>query len=191
MREDTAVRALASYIAGIGAVAALTVQSGRAEVAPANALQPAFWAQHDEIDYLDNLPRKYSCDELYYKYRDVLLRLGARPGMKIYTYGCTGSKGAESDRVHVDLTYEIPQLAPPTVSAGSTLMARPETVAIGPGDPKALTQSDCVLLKDMRQTVLSSISQKIEATNAPCGGQHPGSNRFALRIQTAIAAKTG
>jgi hypothetical protein len=36
--------------------------------------QQAYWAQHQEVDYLDNLPHIDACDALYYKYRDVLLR---------------------------------------------------------------------------------------------------------------------
>lgn len=150
------------------------------------APQRAYWATHDEIDYLDNLSRTYSCDEIYYKYRDALLRLGARPDMKIYTYGCSGSKGAAADRPHVDLTYTVPEPLSPQFDSNSTLRARLETVEISAGNPKVLSEKDCTLMDDMRQTVLSSFSKDIEVRGSNRGQSRRPSKPYTLFVQTMI-----
>jgi hypothetical protein len=179
------VQMLVPYIAGSVAIVMLTIGTGASQ-ASTPPPQRAYWAPHDEIDYLDNLPRTYSCDELYYKYRAVLLRLGARPDMTIYTYGCSGSKGAAADRPHVDLTYTIAEPIPPQFNSNSTLRARPETVEIGAGNPKVLSQSDCTLMDDMRQTVLSSFSKDIEVRGSRCGQGRRRSEPYRLFVQTMI-----
>lgn len=176
---------LVPYIAGSVAIVMLATGNGAAR-ASTPAPQRAYWAPHDEIDYLDNLPRTYSCDELYYKYRAVLLRLGARPDMTIYTYGCTGSKGAAANRPHVDLTYTIPQPVPSQLNSNSMLRARLETVEIGVGNPKVLSESDCTLMDDMRQTVLSSFSKDIEVRGSRCGQRGGRSKPYTLLVQTMI-----
>jgi hypothetical protein len=153
----------------------------------AAATQPAYWAQHDEIDYLDDLPRLYGCDELYYKYRDVLLQLGARPGMKIYAYGCVhGRSAAGNVRPHIDLTYEVPKALPPTVSTKSALLAKLETVHLGPGHPKSLDTRDCILVKDMRDTVLASFSSYIHSDNPDCSPTHSAHQQYNLTVQALI-----
>jgi hypothetical protein len=151
------------------------------------ATQLAFWAQHDEIDYLDNLPRPYSCDELYYKYRDVLLRLGARPGMKIYAYGCVhGDRVASKVRPHVDLTYEIPKALPPSAVTPSSLQAKLQTLHLGPGHPKALDTGDCILVEDMRQTVLASFASHFDTGDPHCSSTHSLSRKFDVEVQTLL-----
>jgi hypothetical protein len=122
-------------------------------------------AAHNEIDYLDNLPRSYSCNELYYKFRDVLLTLGARPGMQIHAYGCTGIGEATAKQTpHVELTYEVPKAAPPGTLSKSTFKAVVKTVEVGPGTPKSITSADCVLLDDMRQSVIKSLARDVIST---------------------------
>jgi hypothetical protein len=37
---------------------------------------------------LHDLPQRYSCDDLWYKFRDVLLAMGGRPDIKILVYRC-------------------------------------------------------------------------------------------------------
>jgi hypothetical protein len=156
-------------------------------VSAAEPAQAAYWAQHDEIDYLDNLPRLYSCDELYYKYRDVLLRLGARPGMKIYAYGCLhdGSVAAKG-RPHVNLTYEVPKALPPAVSGQSGFPTKLATLHLKPGHPKSLDSGDCILVQDMRDTVLASFSSHIDTGGPNCSSTHSAHRQFDLTVQTLL-----
>jgi hypothetical protein len=152
-------------------------------------LQSAYWAPHDEIDYLDNLPRTYSCDELYYKYRDILLRVGARPG-QIYSYGCTSKQGAAEGTPHVDITYSVTNALPAQIHSNSGLQARLATVRLSPGNPKSLDARDCSLLRDMSQTVLASFSQHIDASRLQCGSMPSAHPRFELVVKTLLPVPT-
>jgi hypothetical protein len=153
----------------------------------AEPAQAAYWAQHDEIDYLDNLPRLYGCDELYYKYRDVLLRLGARPGMKIYAYGCVHDGGvAAKVRPHVNLTYEVPKALPPAVTGQSAFSTKLVIVHLRPGHPKSLDSGDCILVQDMRDTVLASFSSHVDTGGPNCSATHSARRQFDLTVQTLI-----
>ena len=71
--------------------------------------QQAVWARHDMVIRLRNLPKRYSCDDLWYKFHDVLLSLGARPDMRILANQCkqAGSEGGLSPSVH--LTFDTPE----------------------------------------------------------------------------------
>jgi hypothetical protein len=151
---------------------------------------PAYWAQHDEIDELGDLPHPYRCDDLYYKYRDVLLRLGAQPGMKIYAYGCSRAGQPASGTPRVDLTYAVPREMPVTGSGGVGLKAARATVKLAPGQPKSLTPDDCILLNDMRQTVLASFANSMNASSLHCNAART-SKHFALVVQTLLPVETG
>lgn len=58
----------ATHLCAVGLATSLATVSLSANAASAlTNLVPAYWAQHDEIDELDDLPHPYRCDDLYYK----------------------------------------------------------------------------------------------------------------------------
>lgn len=151
---------------------------------PSTPTVAAYWAEHNEIDELDRLPHPYQCDDLYYKYRDVLLRVGARPGMKIYTYGCIRQGKMTGDTPHVDLTYATPREMPDPRSPAE-LQARRATVHLAPGEPKSLKPDDCALLDAMRQTVLASIAGGMDAQALPCDDRR-ASRHYGLDVPALL-----
>ena len=52
---------------------------------------PAQWRTYDLLIDLQQLPRSYSCTQLWYKLRDVLLDIGARRYMLIEPYACAAA----------------------------------------------------------------------------------------------------
>lgn len=181
----------ATYLCAVGLAASLgTVSLSANAASPLTNSVPAYWAQHDEIDELDDLPHPYRCDDLYFKYRDVLLRLGAQPGMKIYAYGCSRAGRPASGTPRVDLTYAVPREMPVTGPHSVGLNAARATVKLAPGEPKSLTPDDCVLLNDMRQTVLSSFANSMNASSLHCSAART-SKHFALVVQTLLPVETG
>jgi len=46
--------------------------------APTPPAEPAQWRTYDLLLQFRDLPKTYSCDDLWYRFRDVLLTLGAR-----------------------------------------------------------------------------------------------------------------
>jgi hypothetical protein len=63
--------------------------------------EPAEWMPHDMIVKLRDLPKRYSCNDLWYRSRDVLLAIGARPNVQILTHRFESALGpnARSPRV--------------------------------------------------------------------------------------------
>src|ERR1700751_4938831 len=88
----------------------LLVTSATAGAATAEHAQPAIWASHSVIVDLKNLPRRYTCDELWYKFKGVLTTLGARPDMKIVPYGCALALGTAGYSPKVQLEFAVPRL---------------------------------------------------------------------------------
>jgi hypothetical protein len=141
-----------------------------------------YWGQHNEVDELDHLPKTYACDDLYYIYRDILFKIGARP-TKIYTYGCARAGQPASGTPRVDLAYSAPR----DTRGQPGFHANRQSIRLAPGDPKSITADDCVLLSDMRQTVIAAIASKIDdhelACDTPKSKQH-----FALTVEALLPA---
>jgi hypothetical protein len=163
----------------------LVALAGAAVVSAEGAAILAYWAPHNEIDEPPQLTRPYDCDDLYYKYRDVLLKLGAR-GLKIYTYGCIRHGQAESGQPRVNLSYSVPRERP----GGPGIPAQRKSVTLKPGDPKSLTSDDCALLNNMRQTVIAAIASKIDAHGLDCGSSG-GQKHFELTVETLLPVEEG
>ena len=102
--EDTSISAALAFVSAAYAAAPAQPRSDA-------AAQPAEWLQHDLIVSLHNLPRTYSCNDLWYKFRDVLLAIGARADYKILPYDC-GSRSPQ-----VQLNFMLPQALSPCSAA--------------------------------------------------------------------------
>ena len=150
---------------------------------------PAYWAVHDEIAHLENLPKPYSCDELYYILQAVLEEVGARPGARILPFGCSGTPGTSStEPTRVELRYELPK--PLAVTAPASVMATLSTVRLTPGHPSSLHPDDCQLVKDLTTTLLPSIGSHIESNHLNCAGVQGSSPGFSVTLQAWKAVST-
>jgi hypothetical protein len=153
--------------------------------APASAADPpvtAYWGQHHEVDELNHLPKTYACDDLYYVYRDILFKLGARP-TQIYTYGCTRPGQAASGTPRVNLAYSAPR----DTQGRPGFQANRQSIRLAPGDPRSLTADDCVLLNDMRQTVIASIASTIDDHGLNCDSRK-SKQHFELVVEALLPA---
>ena len=73
-----------------------------------SAAVPAEWQTFDVLVDFENLPRTYSCGELWYRFRDVLLQLGARAYMTITPYDCGYLGGGAARSPHVEVKFQLP-----------------------------------------------------------------------------------
>ena len=85
---------------------ALAAGQTLAASAPPATATPAEWKSYDLLVDFRALPRPYSCDELWYKVRDVLLQLGARAYMTITPYGCGTTHGREARSPRVEVKFQ-------------------------------------------------------------------------------------
>jgi len=143
----------------------------------------ATWRAHDLIVGLHDLQRSYSCDDLWYKFHDVLLVLGARPDMKILVYHCEpGHAEARSPSVH--LQFSVPELRDASQAGWTELDVTPAIVRLAPGHPESLQNQDCDLLRQMNDSLLPALTQRLVSSDLDCTA--PMSGRWAFSI-TVVA----
>jgi len=152
-------------------VCVLSLLAGAASVAaPAQVGRPAIWTSHDLIVGLDHLPKLYSCDDLWYKFRDVLRAIGARSDMRILPYRCGRRLGSLAYSPQVHLHFSIPQTLSRTQASLADLNAAPRTVRLEPGHPASLDASDCELLRQMKDGLLAALPDRIVSFHLACDG---------------------
>lgn len=191
--------ALASIFASVpaGAVpvehARTPAPGGRAHTNAAG-VQPALWRAYDLLVNLHNLPRTYTCDQLWYEFHGILLRLGAPAvGISILPYNCSPSPSGDLRSPNVQARFYLPFALQPGLKGLFTAVDR--TIRLAPGEPKTLHASDCELFQQIDQTLLASLPVKGHDAHFDCSAPPPRSGDFAvtltLPVDTAVAAKIG
>ena len=147
--------------------------------------RPALWRTYDMIVDLDNLPRTYTCDELWYVFYDLLARLGTPYGsLNVLPYHCSRTPSGDLRSPRVQVHFQMPRVLHGKAVKWATLRAVRRRIFIGPGKPKRLTAADCQLLSQIRATLLESMPVKIVRSNLNCAsGGH-----FGLTLQLWVAA---
>lgn len=156
-----------SMLAGVLLVLT-TLAGSAARAAPAAPGQPAVWTPHDLIVGFEHLPKVYSCDDLWYKFRDVLRALGARPDMKILAYQCGKKLGQQAYSPQVHLHFSIPQVVGHSEARWADVHVTSKTVHLGPGHPASITDSDCELLRQMKDDLLAALPDRVLNFNLAC-----------------------
>jgi hypothetical protein len=147
-------------------------------VAAEPSTEPAIWTQYDILVDLHQLPKRYSCDALWYKFHDVLWSIGAREIKEILPYQCGSGAGplALSPRVHVRFAL------PSVVRADqASLSVASRTIRLRPGEPRSLDASDCALLSQMKDTLFAALPIRVVSSSLECGA--PGHSEFSVLIQ--------
>ena len=170
MKPGRSARELLPQLAAAALV--LTFLATCCDAAPAPA-GPARWRPYDLIVELRDLPKSYSCDQLYYKFWEVLWTLGARSNMKILTYDCRAARlghpanmTGRSPRVHLQFT--LPDALPGGEARWADLEAVRRTVRLEPGHPQALDSADCALLEQIKETLLPALPVHIVGSRWQC-----------------------
>ncbi len=144
------------------------------------AAQPATWVGYNLSVDLHNLPTRYSCDELRFKVRDVLLALGARQDLEVLVSRCELGSRSPIARVR----FAIPELAGQTSKRGVAVEAAAAIVRLEPGHPASLYAADCELLHQIKERLLAPMSMPIVSFNLACAALSSGKPRFNLSVQT-------
>jgi hypothetical protein len=147
-----------------------------AQPASGAAAQPAAWLQHDLIVSLHNLPKTYSCNDLWYKFRDVLLDIGARADYQIIPYDCN------SRSPQVQLKFMLPEALSPSQQRYADLDAAAKTVELRPGRPSTLSASDCDLVSQMDSSFFPAVPLKVVRSQLDCSASAAGKSHFELSV---------
>jgi hypothetical protein len=153
-----------------GCVVSVPATLAGAADAPASgsAGQAAIWTPHDLIVNFRHLPKIYACDALWYKFRDVLRALGARPDFKIATFQCGPQIGSLALSPQVHLYFSIPQSIRDDDIRWANIKVAPQTVRLEPGNPASLDASDCKLLRQMKDGLLAAIPARVISFKLAC-----------------------
>jgi len=145
--------------------------------------QPAAWRLHDLVIDLHDLPTRYSCDDLWYKFHDILLTIGARPDTNILVYSCSGQMGANALSPSVHLRFATPELLSGAQTRWADMHAAPETIRLTPGQPASLRPSDCALMRQIKDELLSELGDRIVSYKLACSAPRSIRWPFAVTVQ--------
>jgi hypothetical protein len=165
------------------AVALAAATQAPAATAPAAA--PAEWRTYAVLVDFTELPRTYSCDDLWYKFRDVLLKLGARAYMTITPYQCGVRGGGEARSPQVEVKFQLPQPLHGDAVRYAQISAGDETIKLAPGSPRSLGPDDCELVRQMQQGLLAALPVHVTSSEFRCSG---AAESFTVTLDAVIAA---
>jgi hypothetical protein len=186
LRVAAAACALAVAVHGAAARAADKAASA-ATPSPARA---ALWRTYDMIVSLQNLPRTYTCDQLWYEFHGILLRLGAWPySMNLLPYHCSPSPTGDLRSPDVQVHFQLPIFLHGVAVKAAPAQAIERTVRLAPGEPKTLHASDCQLLQQVSASLLTSISGRIEHERFDCSAPPRRSGNFSVSLTLPMAVK--
>jgi hypothetical protein len=80
------------------------------------------------------LPQRYSCDDLWYRFRVILLSIGANPNLKVVPYHC------DSHSPKVQLQFSLPEPVNGAQARFADLRAVNDTITLEPGHLCRLTR---------------------------------------------------
>ena len=157
-------------------------QSGTAPAVLPPGTEWAAWINRDiQID-LQNLPQTYTCDELWYKLRAILLAIGAREYMSIDRFHCGNSApdGGRSPTVHLRFLTLRPVTGDQIRWANTSAMERP--VVLAPGTPSRLEPGDCALVQQLRGTLVAYLELPVTTARFECSAPSPHDFELSARV---------
>jgi hypothetical protein len=149
--------------------------------------RPALWRTYDMIVNLRNLPRTYTCNQLWYEFHGILLRLGAWPySINILTYQCSPTLTGYLRSPNVEIRFQLPIFLHAGVKSAPA-QAVERSVRLAPGEPKTLQTSDCQLLQQIEQMMLTSIEARVVGDHFDCAAPPPRSANFHVTLSLPMA----
>ena len=122
----------------LGAVVGMLALAG-AWAAP----RPAIWRTYDMIVDFQNLPRTYTCDQLWYEFHGILLRLGApAASINILPYDCSPAPAGDLKSPHVEIRFQLPFV----LQRGNQGRAHPGGRALRPARSRGAQDPACIRL---------------------------------------------
>jgi hypothetical protein len=139
---------------------------------------PAMWARHALIVDLDDLPKSYTCDELWYRFRALLLQLGARAdSLNIMPYHCTTRSPS------VEVQFAMPEALSAARAGVADFQAHSQTVSIFAGHPAPFDAGDCELMRQIHDVLLPELPVQVVRFQASCTAADPARQHFDLQLQ--------
>jgi hypothetical protein len=169
-----------------------------ADLTPAGAVQstasvlqavavPAQWAAFNILVDFQNLPRTYSCDELWYKFRDVLRKVGARADVAITPYACGYLGGGEARSPRVEVKFQMPRLLHGAETRYAEISVLQKEVVLAPGSPVSFAAHDCELARQLDSLFFPPLPIRVQTADFRCADTQPS---YKVVISAEIVASS-
>jgi hypothetical protein len=155
--------------------------SSKADTLESPVNSPAVWFDYHMFVELRDLPQSYTCDELWYKFRDVLVAIGA-PNPGVVPLRCN-TRSPE-----VEVRFSLPHVLHGAFRRYATIQAVSSTVNLRPAYPTHLKASDCTLVRQLTDTVFRDLPVRVLSADFSCRALRADSRSFNLTLGTLRAA---
>jgi hypothetical protein len=189
--ENPGERSLHRPVAALTAVAVLACASTWANPQPepsaASGRESAVWAPKELNFAYQGFTTTYSCDGLQERMRDVLLKLGARPDLRVRGYGCTRLVGPDP---LAGVSIRMNVLQPAGKQGGPAVPVHWQRVDLltGPYEHDPVdAAADCELIGQIKQKVLPLFATRNVDYRSTCEAYHlvPGGTRLKAEVLVA------
>src|SRR5579864_5546095 len=175
---------LAALGAGATAHAAAAVAAPGAQARAAQTA--AQWRSFDLLLDLQNLPRRYTCRELWERADELLLALGARHYPQILVYHCGATPEESSRSPQVQLQFQLPQALTAPQSRYANVTAVRRTIVLSPQQLPSFTAADCGLLKQLSSELFPQTPVRVVGAPLECPAPGAARPRYALEVETLM-----
>ena len=192
MRRMCAITALGCLLAfgGPWAIRSATAHAATPGATEATAAKPALWRTYDMIINLRNLPRTYTCDQLWYELHGILLQLGAWPySINILPYHCSPKPSGILRSPDVQVGFQLPFFLQGAAAKSAPAKAVERTIRLSPGEPDTLHPADCQLMQQISQTLLASLPVRVDGQHFDCSGPPRRAANFDVTVTLPVAVK--
>ena len=185
--ERSLHRPVAALTAAAVWACASTWASPQPEPAAASGRESAVWAPKELNFAYQGFTTKYSCDGLQERMRDVLLKLGARPDLRVRGYGCTLIQGPDP---FAGVSIKMNVLQPAGKQGGPAVPVHWQRVDLLTGlyehDPVGAA-ADCELIGQIKQKILPLFATRNVDYRSTCEAHHlvPGGTRLKAEVLVA------
>jgi|HubBroStandDraft_1064217.scaffolds.fasta_scaffold177776_2 hypothetical protein len=165
---------------GAGLLSVLALLGVARAAPPQSAATPAVWIPHAIIVDLD-LPKRYSCDDLWYRFRAILLSIGARSDLKVVPYHCDGQSPK------VQLQFSLPDPVQGAQTRFADLQAVHDTITLEPGRPAPLDAADCELMRQIKDELFTELPVRVVSSELSCAAAPASHKGFQVSLQALRA----
>jgi hypothetical protein len=170
--------------------AALTLTAAAAHGASPPAAAPgtavtgttaAEWMPHRILVSLTDLPRAYTCNDLWYRFKDVMFAIGAQQ-LQILTYDCPDKDPQPHASPRVELKFQFPTALTGDNARYADFQGTTTRVHLAPGSPASLTSDDCALVQQMAAGIFDALGVRVVESKFRCAAHPAEAEPYALTV---------
>jgi len=159
---------------------------GTAFAARAESVESAVWKERKVQLHYYGYTTAYTCNGLEDKVKQILVTFGARKDAKVTASGCENGTNAPSRSAWIAATFHTLQPGAPG-DKEAPVMAKWETVELGPGRPLSMGAGECEVVDALRKTITANFTLRDTDYRANCWARQINLADYRVKTQALIA----